>query len=529
MRAKAFVYLFWNEPYYGYYRDLTLLLILLLALGAVTVCAQELEDRDWIEVRTANFNVRSVLNKKDTLELTRQLEMFRAAVTVVTNPQHSAELIQTAVYVIGAEGDITQLGIEQTESGIFKRGLRNNTIIVRDVDSLQRTNSILHDYVHFLASNGDNLLHPKWLNEGFAEHLSAIRVRRNVFEIGLVKKHREEVIRQADWIPLQDILTATDYYDKWNEQERAMFQAEAWALVHYLLNRSDRKTPFATDMQRYLELVDLGEEEVAAFEQAFGVNTGRLNSEVKRHLKRGRYDAFGFKIDSLLPVFEADVGKLSRAQSALGLGQIALCNAELDRADYWFNIALSSEKTRARAEAGLGDVLKYRNDFAAAEPRFEQAVALAPDNPYSQLDLGEYWHYRAIKTHDQAERKDFLTRAQSYYIKARELDASIAEIYAMHGQSFLMQGGYSEAIELLQEAQQRLPSALDIRLILAEAFAAADRKRDAARAVRSVLIWSHKDRVVTDHARDIIARLGTRAEQRAASATPGRENDGGGS
>ena len=508
----------------GYNRYVTLPLISLLTLCTVTAHAQALEDRDWLEVRTANFQVRSVLSEKHTLELARQLEMFRAAVTITTRTERKSDPIPTVIYAIGAEGDLTRLGIKQTRSGLFKRALRNNTIIIRDVNSLQETNTILHDYVHFLASDGDNLLHPKWFNEGFAEHLSTIRVRRDVFEIGLVTKHRKKTIRKASWIPLQDILTATNYYDKWNVQERAMFHAEAWALVYYLLNRSDRPGSLATDMQRYLDLVELGEEGTTAFEQAFGVKTERLNSEVKRYLKRGKFDAFAFRIDTLLPVFEAAVVKLSRAQAALGLGQIALSNGALATADHWFNIAIASARTRARAEAGLGDVLKFRNDFVAAEPRFAQAVALAPDNPYGQLDLGEYWHYRAIKTTEAVQRKNFLTRAQSHYAKALELDDSIPEIYAMHGQTFLMQGGYGEAIELLEEAHQRLPSALDIRLILAEAYAAADRKQDSAKAVRSVLIWSHKDRVVIDHARDIIARLGTREEQRTVSAKPASEN-----
>lgn len=501
----------------GYCHYATLLLATLLALSSALVNADALQDRDWIEVRTANFKVRSVLSEEDTLELAHQLEMFRAAVGIVTSVQHASDPIPTAIYALGEEADFKQFGIEQTEQGIFKRGLRNNTILVRDANSLQETTSILHDYVHFLASNGDNLLHPKWFNEGFAEHLSAIRVRRDVFEIGLVTKRRKKIIRDAAWIPLQDVLAATDYYDEWNEEQRAMFYAEAWALVHYLLNRLDRETPFSTDMQRYLDLVESGEEDISAFEQAFGIKTGRLDSEVRGHLKRGKFDSFAFKADSLLPVFEADVVNLSPAETALGLAQIALGNGQLDKANHWFSKAASGEKTQARAEAGLGDVLKFRGDYAAAKPHFKQAVALAPDNPYNQLDFAEYWHYRALKTGNLAEREEFFTRARSHYVKASELDDSIPETYAMYGQTFLLQGNFEKAIELLEEAQRRLPSALDIRLILAEAYAAADRKTEAAKAVRSVLIWSHRDSAVIEHARGIVTKLASKAEQRTAN------------
>lgn len=502
---------------FGYFRHATVLLSLLSAFAAVAAYAQQLEDRDWIEVRTTNFNVRSVLSKKDTLALARQLEMFRAAVTIVTSAQRSHDPIPTAIYAVGANADFKQFGIDTPKAGIFKRGLRNNTILVRDANSLQKTSAVLHEYVHFLASNGDNQLHPKWFNEGFAEHLSGIRIGSDVFEIGLAPRQRKNIVRDHNWIPLQDVLAATDYYDEWNAEQRAMFHAEAWALVHYLLNRLDRGTPFAADMQRYLALVESGEADTSAFEQAFGVNTGRLNSEVREHLEHGKFDSFAFEIDTLLPVFEAEVVKLSREQLALGLAQIALGSGRLDKADHWFSIAAGGEQARARAEAGLGDVLKFRDDYVAAEPHFEKAVALAPGNPYVQLDVAEYWHYRAMKTTAAAERKDFFTRARSHYAKARALDGSIPETYAMHGQTFLLQGEYKKAIELLEEAQRRLPPALDIRLILAEAYAAADQKEASARAVRSVLIWSHKDRAVIDHARVIIARLGTTAKQRRVS------------
>lgn len=367
--------------------SITFLCVSLLALSSAIANAEALEHRDWIEVRTANFKVRSVLSEEDTLELAHQLEMFRAAVGIVTSEQRKPDAIPTAIYALGEEADFKQFGIEQVVSGIFKRGLRNNTFLIRDANSLQQTTAILHDYVHFIVSNADNLLHPKWFNEGFAEHLSGIRVRHDVFEIGLVTKHRRKIIRDAAWIPLQDVLAATDYYDEWNEEQRLMFYAEAWALVHYLLNRLDRETPFAKDMQRYLDLLEAGKEDISAFEQAFGVKTGRLNSEVRRHLERGKFDSFAFKVDALLPMFEADVVTLSQAEVALGLAQIALGNGQLDKANHWFRIAASSKKTQARAEAGLGDVLKFRGDYAAAEPRFEQSVALAPDNPYCQLDL----------------------------------------------------------------------------------------------------------------------------------------------
>lgn len=496
------------------------LLIFILAFSSTAAFAEQLKDRNWIEARTANFNVRSVLSEKDTVALARTFEAFRAAAGIVVNAGSTEDTIPTTIYAVGETVDFKQLGIKQATEGIFKRGLRNNIILIRDASSLEKTTSIPHEYTHVLGSNRTNLLQPKWFNEGVAEHLSAIRVRRNALEIGSSTLRQRGHIRGARWIPIEHIIAATDYYDTWNQDERAMFYTEAWALMHYLLGRPNRKTSFTTDMKRYLRLVESGAQDTPAFEKAFGAKTGLLNGQVQRHLKRGKFNSFTFKIDALLPAFEATVVKLTREEAALGLAQIALGNGALENAKRWFESASANELTRPHAEAGLGDVLKFRGDFAAAELHFEQAVALAPGDPYCQLDLAEYWHYRAAKTENTGERKKFFKRARRHYAKAQNLDDTMPETYAMHGQTFLMQGNYKKAIKMLEKAEVLLPSALDVRLILAEAYAAANRKKDSARAARSVLIWNHADSDISKHARKILASVDSKAENKAARTTP---------
>ncbi len=477
------------------------------SLFSASASAAALEDIAWIEVRSANFHLHTVLPEKEAVELTRDLELFHAAVSRVANISASARSIPTIVYAIGDAIDFERFGIEKQQTEIFQRGLRSNTILIRDKYSIHEHSNVLHEYTHFLVSNQTNLLFPKWFNEGFAEHLSDMRVRRNVLEIGRPSKHKRESIRNASWIPIADILTSAEYFSVWSADEQAMFYAESWALVHYLLNRPGRKTPFAVDMQRYLALIESGEQNIAAFEQAFDVTTDVLDRDVQRHLKKGEFDAFSFKVDELLPVFEADVVLLSRQETALGVGQIALRNGALEYAEHWFKIAVSSAATRPRAEAGLGDVLKFRADFAAAELHFAQAIALAPDDPYCQLDFAQYWHYRAIQTDNAEQQNQFFSQAREHYEKAQQLDATMPETYAMHGQTYLMQDKPKNAIKMLEQAEDRLPSALDIRLILAEAYASANRQEDAAGAARSVLIWAHDERALIERANSILAEV----------------------
>ena len=175
-------------------------------------------------------------------------------------------------------------------------------------------------------------------------------------------------------------------------------------------------------------------------------------------------------------------------------------------AEHWFTQATRDELVRPRAESGLGDVLKFRGDFAAAQPRFEQALALAPYDLYVQLDLAEYWHYRAMNTKQLADREKFLESARKNYVKAWKLDDSAPETYAMYGQTYLLQGDYDRGIEMLEEAGRLLPANVNIRLILAEAYAGAGRKQQAIDTVESILAWSH-DNAVAKRAREILAQF----------------------
>jgi len=399
------------------------------------------------------------------------------------------------------------LGIDPDWGGIFQSGLRKNLIVIRDIRGAEETSIIMHEYVHFLIRNHGSLNYPRWFNEGFAEYLGAARLHSGLFEIGGVPQHRRWSLSQSRWISMRNILSPEEY-DEWGRERTAMFYAESWALVHYLLNRPERGALFGQDMGRYVDLVESGMGDTEAFEDAFQITTEDLDRQVKRYLGRRVLSGFQLKIDKLLPDFEPDVIALSREQISLALGQTALRRGEFDAAKRWFTIAVADEFTRPQAEAGLGDVLKFDGDFEAARPYFEQAAALAPGDPYIQLDLAEFWHSRAVELEDSEDRATYLARAREHYVKAWKLDDSIPETYAAYGWTFVMEGlRHDYAIELLEQAESILPSSIGVRLMLAEAYMGADRTADAVAAARSVLAWSHDESDGAKRAREILAEI----------------------
>jgi len=494
-------------------RSIVVLVLGMLIVAVNPASGKELEDRKWIEVRTPNFHIRSALSEKSTVELARYLETFRVAVSLVTNISRVDSPIPTEIYALKRQGDLKLLGIESSSvAGIFSPGLRRNIIVIRNAYGKEEIHLIMHEYVHFLTRNHGSLNYPKWYDEGFAEYLGASRMRSGNFEIGVVPDGRRGSLAYSRWIPLREILAPTNY-DKWNRERKAMFYAEAWALVHFLQNRPDHSASFRQDLGRYIELIESGMGDISAFEEAFAITAYDLNKQVKRYLESSSLLAFQIKLDDLIPDFEPDVISLSREQVSLGLAQAALRLGEYDSAERWFTIATTDETTRPQAEAGLGDLLKFGDEFEAAQPYFERAIALAPDDPYIQLDLAEYWHDRASDSDDPAARATYITRARTHYVEAWRLDDTMPETYTLYAQTFLMEEQrYDFAVELLEQAESILPSNITVRRMLAEAYMGAGRTEEAIAAARSVLAWSHNESAAANRAREILAEL-TAAEE----------------
>ena len=455
--------------------------------------AKELEDRKWIEVQTPNFKIRSAISQKDTIELARYLESFRIAVALVTNVSRLDASNPTQIFVFRSYGDLKKFGLGDL-AGAFIPGIRSNTIIVRDTLGMTETSTILHEYVHFLVRIHSGYLYPKWYHEGLAEYFAATKENQfGELEIGHTPEHRHYSFAVNRWVPMRDILSPTDY-DQWSRERRSMFYAESWGLVHFLLNRKGRSTSFGQDMVQYVQLVETGHEAVDAFAQAFGITADELDTQVGRYLNDGGLPGFRIRIDKLLPDFDPAINRLSREETSLALAQLALGRGKYDQAERWYGIAAGDEDLRASAEAGLGDVQKFQDEFEAAQPYFENAIRLAPDDPYVQLDAAEYWHDRAEKTEDAEDRAASFERARKHYVSAWKLDQSIAETYAMFGRSYFDEGkDFAKAIEMLEEAEYRLPANTTIQIMLAEAYFAAGHSDEAKQRARSILSWIHSE------------------------------------
>ena len=156
-------------------------------------------------------------------------------------------------------------------------------------------------------------------------------------------------------------------------------------------------------------------------------------------------------------------------------------------------------------------MLKFDGDHEATQPYFETAVAMAPDDPYIQLDFGEFWLNRAANTRLQCEQETYIKRARRSFVNAWMLDDTMPETYAKYGQSYLMEGlNYEKAVEMFEQAARLHPSSVEIRAMLTEAYASVGRNDDAIQQAQLILSWGHEDNKSARLTRSTIARFDRR-------------------
>jgi hypothetical protein len=77
---------------------------------------------------------------------------------------------------------------------------------------------------------------PAWYGRGIAEVMSNTIVRDKVVHVGRPTRWNLDIVRERPPVPLSELLSA-DYSSRWLTQEAdvRVFDANAWALVHYLV------------------------------------------------------------------------------------------------------------------------------------------------------------------------------------------------------------------------------------------------------------------------------------------------------
>ena len=471
-----------------------------ISFAAVTSDAKELWERRWIEVKTPHFKIVSAIPEARSVALANELEAFRSAVEIITNIGRFEDRVPTFVYVL--PHSVKALGFSSGIVGWFDAEMRANYALVIPSTQTPLDDVLKHEYVHFLLHNRDERSYPTWFDEGFAELLATITVREGTIDYGLPPKGRIPNLMQLNWLPFDRLLRTNDIW-RLTPVQQAAFYAQSWLLTHYLMNSEQIRWQAAS--ASFLGSVDQGVEPTVAFERAFGINVAGLKPKLANYIDDLRY--MRMRLKQPLPVPTTTTAEISKESIATQLGNLYLTRSSTDHAKRAWEAALAFNPNNVVALVGLGDLLKFESKFEDAHPYYEKAIALDPDNAYSELDFAEYFSDRARAQKDPATVAADLAEARRHFARSFKLDPNVPETLAMNGETYLIDGTQpAKAVGSLTLAHQMLPSHGGIRYMLAKAHAKNNDTDDAIRLLRSVIAWGHAADS-TEEARALLQQL----------------------
>lgn len=488
-----------------------LLLALCLSCSATGFAEQALEEREWLQVTSENFRIKTVLSEERTTELLRHLEIMRSSLGSNSGEFANDTIARTVILAVDNHEDYVSVGAPDYSAGFFFSDVRENAILIEDTDESSGVQVILHEYAHYLNKQAGRIRYPRWYEEGNAEYLSHSRLRNQAFEFGLAPKQHLASLSFAAWMPLRTMLEVTDT-SMLVETDGALFYGQAWLLVHYLHSRPDADQAVPAMLQEYARLVSDGSPTISAFEEAFSVEIDVLEAALLKYFLDKQFVNRSVPADTALTGFVARTRDLSKAEAQLALAQMALRFENIDGAERWFSGILSDTDLRAHGEAGLGRVLGHRGDVDGANERFDTAIHLMAWDFDIWMDYAQYWAQRVSTTYDAKTRTRYASRLVESLENALTISEATPELNSLMGFAYLAKGeDTSEAIEYLEAAATAAPHDQASRLLLANAYLYVGRFGDAIDVAESVLLFEHQPNLITDAAHEVIGEAQQRS------------------
>ena len=351
----------------------------LCLLLSTQVCART-EEEKWTSVQSKNFTLVGNASEREIRKFAARLEQFREAFMRLLSVEHFDASVPMTVMVFRDEESYRPFeplyhGQPAGVAGFFQSNQDVDYITfsidrqhVREPEALA-----FHEYVHLLVRNSFRNA-PLWFNEGLAEYYSTFEISDGNRRVTLGKPiyNRIQTLRGRELVPLETLFKVDGNSELYNEpNQRALFYAESWALIHYLLS-GERRAQLAT----YLDLVAKGIETKDAFQQAFQVSFAGMENELRQYIQLNKYRQQEITFDRRLE-FETlmQSAELTEAEAQFYLGDLLLHINRLEAADVYLQKAVALDPHLAPALASLGVLRMRQGRYDEARNYLERASA----------------------------------------------------------------------------------------------------------------------------------------------------------
>ncbi|HEX7569758.1 MAG TPA: hypothetical protein VF492_04580 [Verrucomicrobiae bacterium] len=423
-----------------------------------------LEQRPWLAVRTAHFNLYSCGGRPEVYKLAGRLEQFCKAysqlagapavasppIIVLAFPNHESLKPFLPLYH-GKAGNL---------AAFFKRGADENLIVLSlpEPDTPATDMEIIfHEYTHLLFRRNDQFW-PLWLKEGMAEIYSTFQTAGQTAHIAGPIPYHLQTLQHSGLMPLAELFSVNHDSPQYNEAERqGVFYAESWLLTHFLMtgNHGQYRARFG----QFTAWLRQGQLPVPAFTNAMQATLPVVEAELRRYLARGNFAPIDLALaaDISAPI-NLTTRYLTPVEIYFRLGDELLRADQPDAAEVRFLKAQKLAPASPLPDEGLGLLAHQRDDHAAALHHLQAAIQLGSTS-YLAYYLCALEEFKA--TADAEERYPRIKKIpaaeiRSHLIQSMSLEPNFGPPQQLYGVFEMVQG------EPLADAGQHLQRALQL-------------------------------------------------------------------
>lgn len=494
------------------YLYLTVFFVFLLSISSFAA-------DEWITVRSKNFFLIGDAKEKDIIKVATKLEQFREVFSQLFPNTKFDSGIQTNVIVFKNSNSYKPFKPKNAKgkadkwiAGYFQSGEDVNYITLSTDGDMEDTyGTIFHEYVHYLLNtNFGKTEIPPWFNEGLAEYYQTFSIEDDQkVTLGGLQDGHLQLLQRYELIPLKDFFQVNNHSLHQNSNDtRSVFYAQAWALIHYLIQGNGGSNSEALDNFLALVLKDIEPEK--AFKQAFNTDYESMEKELRKYAKNRTFKTTLATFKNKL-TFDTQMSSapLSEADTNAYLGDLLYHTHELEDAEIYLQKSLASNPEQSLANTSLGLVKMRQRKFDEAKRFLEKALETDQNNYLSQ------YKYAYVLSREGMDSTNFVSEFNSEkaekmrqsLLKAIKLNPHFTESYSLLAFINLVNGeNLDESITLLKKSLSLKPGDENSLYQLAQIYLRQE-KYNEARQVAQKLVKTASDEYIRSGSQNLLGSI----------------------
>ncbi|MFL6468093.1 MAG: DUF1570 domain-containing protein, partial [Pyrinomonadaceae bacterium] len=474
---------------------------------------------EWIRVRSKNFHLIGNAPEKDIRGVATKLEQFREAFQRIFPGMKVSSPIPTTVIVFKSGSSYRPFKPKRPDgkpddgiAGYFQPADDVNYITLSTEGENEDTfGTIFHEYVHFMLDSSVGKANiPTWFNEGLAEYYQTYRIEEDQkVTLGTVQSGHLYLLNQTKLIPFKQFFEVDSYTLHANgDHSRSIFYAQAWAIIHYLIQGNGGKN--APNLERFVSLLLRDIKPETAFQQAFGTDYATMEKELRTYVGANKYTASQFTFrEKLIFDTQMTVEPVSETLANAYLGDLLLHTQQYNDAAAQLTKVLSIEPDNVMANTSMGLVKMRQRNYPEAKRYLERAIALDGKDYFAQYSYAMTLSREGVDEFGFVQKypADSVVKMRTALLRAIELQPQFPESYRMLGFLGVVNGeNLDESLKYVNRGLALKPGDPDMMLLSAKILLRQE-KFDSARSIAEKVARSTDEKDTKSEAEGVINQI----------------------